>query len=247
MKKTPLKRKTPLKAKSKLVAKTPLKSKKGLSKSSTFDSCKVAPASKKNVIANPSASSIKKIIPPPKRKYGLVGHGRSNAHTEYHEQLVRQGCFACNILGKKPTSKLCIHHIRGRNKGKKDDRCEWLVICLCWEHHDPSTLTGGCYESPSVHGNKHLFTEVIGYELWCVYESFRSVGRIPPWLAAVDWSEYLSIEDQNEQWVWILANDRSGAARISDDIGHNEEGHFMAPPSQYEKVPATYPGFSSVH
>lgn len=192
MKKTPLKRKTPLKAK------TGLKSTGGFKSIPAIKSTSGAPVQK------PSSTLKNKNTVSVRSKSGMKGAGRSDAHKQYHERVISLGCFACNYLGITPSSRLCIHHIDGRNTGKENDYSEWLVVCLCHEHHDPSSLCGASTKGLSVHHNKRLFVQLIGSEKWCVMETFRELDIMPPWLAQEQWGQYLCLTEKDIQENWIV-------------------------------------------
>lgn len=134
---------------------------------------------------------------------GLKGHGRNEFQVSLHSRIVDKGCFACNFLNEKPNSKLCIHHPRGRNKGKNGDVCEEFVICLCQQHHDSTMCVG--FRGPSVHGNKRLFLNVIGTEAWCVLQTYRSISMIPSWLSNEEWDDYLRLSSPLDQANWICS------------------------------------------
>lgn len=141
-------------------------------------------------------------IPIQKPRRGLLGHGRTQSHILLHSMIAETGCFACLYLNTIAKSKLCIHHPRGRNKGKDYDVNEEYVICLCQEHHD-STLCNG-FKGPSIHGNKKLFLELIGIEAWCVLETYKMISSIPPWLAPEEWLEYSLLQTKEDQHEWII-------------------------------------------
>ncbi len=116
--------------------------------------------------------------------------------------------IACEILGTKTNSKLCIHHWRGRNKDNANDASEWLVMPLCWLHHDPGSSCVGKYDGPSVHGNKKLFIELVGPEIWCVHESFKRTEETPPWMTESQWLEYDGLGDKGAEIEWLIVFER---------------------------------------
>lgn len=177
MKRTPLKRKTPLKSKNGF---------SGPVKKSLVSQSTLKPKSQLN-------------------KRSLAGTGKTTADIEYHNKVISLGCFACNYLNLEPTTRLCLHHIDGRNTGKKGDYSERKVMCLCNLHHDPSTVCGASTKGISVHHNKKAFIETIGTEFWCVYETHKMCGETPLWITESDWEVYLSLDSRLEQEEWILA------------------------------------------
>lgn len=186
MKRTPLKRKTPLKAKA--------------SFKKNYNPLKLKSSSMSNKIGETTVTK--------KKRFGLTGKGRSKEHVSYHEKLIRTGCIACEILGTKTSSKLCIHHWRGRNKDNTNDASEWLVMPLCWLHHDPGSSCVGKYDGPSVHGNKKLFVELVGPEIWCVHESFKRTEETPPWMTESQWLEYDGLGDKGAEIEWLIVFER---------------------------------------
>lgn len=190
MKRTPLKRKTPLKQKS------PLKSTSGF-KNKTLSASLVSKSEK----VYQEYKAIKK----PNTRHGLQGCGRSEAHVLFHSKVVELGCFACNHLRLETKTKLCVHHTKGRNKGR-GDFCEYMVICLCTAHHDPSVLLGASTKGISVHHNKKLFVALVGTEEWCVLETFKMLCIGPPWITDDEWSSYLKLDGQECQEQWIVEN-----------------------------------------
>lgn len=177
MKRTPLKRKTPLKS-----------------------TC----GFKKAAVIKTAKTSTQLVAFKKGKASSLVGKGKSNAQVEFHSIVVELGCFACNKLGLISKSRLVIHHPRGRNKGKVGDASEWFVICLCYEHHDPSTMCGADMTLPSVHCNKKLFVELVGTERWCVHETYRILDRRPPWIDLAQWNEYLALTKKEDQELYLV-------------------------------------------
>lgn len=196
MKSSPLKRKTPLRQKTKLLQKTSIKFAKNSSSDGTIKS-----ATK----LNEKTKAKKKGY----RRYGLQGIGRSTEHKQFHQLVVELGCMACRILGTNPNGRLTIHHSAGRRKGK-GDICEWLVICLCYVHHDPTTTSFGKVVGPSVHGNKKLFVELVGSEPWCIYEIYKLLHINPPWLNKTDWASYIQLDNKISENEWIVAYKKNG-------------------------------------
>jgi hypothetical protein len=187
MKRTPLVRKTPLK-RSPLVRKTPLKATSGVKPKS--------PLKSSLKIKGPSKSR--------KKAYrGAMGHGRSASDVLWHASVAASGCFACRQLGLQTRLVVRIHHPNGRNKGK-GDHCEKIVIALCDDHHDPSINSNADRTQPSVHGNKRLFKDLIGTEMWCVMETYRLLETSPPWLLEHQWSNYLDLVSLDEQESMIV-------------------------------------------
>lgn len=183
MKKTPLLRRTPLSQKTALkskgfVRKQPVKSDHSVKVTS---SCVIEPPK------------------PPARSKGLVGHGRTKDHMEIHSLISLTGCFACNYLNIEPKTRICVHHVRGRNNGKLGNVSEYLVIGLCCDHHNL-----GDASVPSVHGNKKLFTTMIGPETWCVHETYKIIGRRPPWLSECEWESYNQVAGRESQLQWVM-------------------------------------------
>lgn len=196
MKRTALKRKTPLRAKTAL-------------KSSASFANKGAKVKLRNVPAldEPGAVNDSKEASTRRSKHrrgnGLQGVGRTPAQIAHHERVIGLGCFACNALGLEPQSRLCLHHTAGRNKGK-GDTSEWRVICLCVEHHDPSSLCGASTKGLSVHHNRKLFVSEVGSEIWCVHETYKALQSCPPWLGEHLWWAYLELPDRASQETWLL-------------------------------------------
>lgn len=182
MKKTPLRRKTPLKSHSTLKRKVESLSKK------IFNEGKYSKKDKKKSIT---------------KSKGLFGHGRNDDHRRIHGLLCMKGCLACRILGREPATELNIHHIDGRSNGKVNDLSEYLVICLCIEHHAPMNVCGMKQNLLSVHGNKKLFIQEIGTEIWCVHQGYKLINECPPWLTNSLWEEFISLENHESEDQWI--------------------------------------------
>lgn len=207
MKKTPLNRKSPLKANSTLKQNKPLKTKSPLKQKKPL---KVNSSLKRSTFKSKPTPCVtgkaldSERLPRKVRSKGLCGHGRNEDHKRIHSLLVSQGCFVCRMLGLRTKTRLTIHHIDGRNNGKKSDLSEYLVICLCEEHHTPINVCGMAANEISVHGNKRRFKKEVGTEIWCTHQSYKLIDECPPWLNDTQWEEFKSLNDHDGEDQWIL-------------------------------------------
>lgn len=205
-----LKRTTPLKTKTSLKTKTQLKTHKPLNTQSVLKN--KTPLKVRSVLksttslkSNGSIKSKISVNSTVKKRYGLVGKGRSVSDVSFHGRLVASGCFSCNYQGVDTPFTLRVHHPRGRNKGK-GDVSEKIALCLCDQCHDPGAAllpdklrTLLDIDAPSVHGNKKAFKEQIGSEAWCVLESYKALKENPVWLNQNEWGHYLSLTEKSSQ------------------------------------------------
>jgi hypothetical protein len=138
----------------------------------------------------------------------LKGAGRTKSDIEYHSNIIELGCIACIVSNQVTVHPLQIHHTSGRSKGRRNDLCEKMAICLCAEHHDKRIYSGFSNgiewitvraDEPSVHHDRSAFTAKFGSQIYLLHETYALLSSTPPWLTVDEWREYLELISHKRQ------------------------------------------------